>query len=115
MSRRPQPPVSGQNLALSREVHDLCYLALRKDPTPPERRAHLQEIMDRPTLFTHVEGRTMADAVAQMKVDRAFIQQDRRVDRGVMYDPKARDFTRPYRCFAADISKVPPQVDRDHA
>lgn len=108
------PPVSAQNQALWKEVHDLCYLALRKDPTPPERRAHLQVIFERPTLFTHVEGRTTADAVAQLKADRAFILEDRRVDRGVMYDDKARDFTRPYQCFA-DLRAIPPQVERDHA
>ncbi|SFG82595.1 hypothetical protein SAMN05192565_112117 [Methylobacterium gossipiicola] len=113
MSRHPTPLVSAENHALWKQVHDLCYLALRKDPTPPERRVRLQEIFERPTLYTYVEGLTMADAVTQLQADRAFIMQDRRVDRSVMYGAGDRDFTRPYQCFA-DLRAIPPQKDPDH-
>lgn len=111
MCRRPQPTVSARDMELSREVHDLLYLALRKDPTPPERRARLHEISQRGGILTTPAGPERRALVEQMKLDRAYILEDRRVDRRVVWG--TTDFTRPYQCFA-DLRKLPAQVDPDH-
>ncbi|KQO42467.1 hypothetical protein ASF49_15560 [Methylobacterium sp. Leaf104] len=56
---------------LQREVHDLCYLALRKDLTRPERRARLQEIDSRMSDRLPLDGRGIDATIERLEADRA--------------------------------------------
>ncbi|MCI9881881.1 MULTISPECIES: hypothetical protein [Methylobacterium] len=72
MSRAPSlPPFYARMRNLQREVHDLCYLALRKDLTRPERRARLQEIDSRMSDRLPLDGRGIDATIERLEADRA--------------------------------------------